>query len=268
MNLGDVRVIQDNLVYIINLPASIADESILRSYEYFGQYGTITKCVVNKTTVYTTHPQGPSYAAYITYSSQEEAGLCIKACDGIIIQGRSLSLTFGTTKYCTYFLKNSPCPKTDCLYLHKMAQKQNTIPREELPNKLQPQNCILEKISVVKLENSGNTILPPAKIVRDRTVSEIFEANSNPRPRIYSKDEVRSRFSFSMENEDFSPMLPSYVSELVKQSSPCKGRLEISRQSIECILSPTSPDKWASDIIDILPGSLLNNCFIAPKARS
>ena len=184
-----MRVIQDNLVYIINLPASIAEEYVLKSYEYFGQYGKITKCVVNKSTIYTGHPQGPSYAAYITYSTQEEAGLCIKACDGITIQGKQLSLTFGTTKYCIYFLKNVQCPKPECLYLHKLALQQNTIPREELPNKLQPQNCILEKINVIKLQNNGKTILPPAKIARDRTFSENIIQNIPSRLRIYSRDD-------------------------------------------------------------------------------
>jgi RNA recognition motif. (a.k.a. RRM, RBD, or RNP domain) len=246
----------------------IADESVLRSYEYFGQYGKITKCVVNRSTVYTNHPQGPSYAAYITYSSQEEAGLCIKACDGISIQGRQLSLTFGTTKYCTYFLKNTQCPKIDCLYLHKMANKQNTIPREELPNKLLPQNCILEKINVVKLESNGSTILPSAKIVRDRTYSEITMPDLVPRPRLYSRDYCKSRFSFALENEDNSLILPNYISELVKKSSPCKDQTEVSFQSIEDIISPCSPDKWAKDIIEIIPTDFGEKCYIAPKVRT
>jgi hypothetical protein len=246
----------------------MADETVLKSHEYFGQYGKITKCVVNRTTAYTNHPQGPSYAAYVTYTCQEEAGLCIKACDGVSIQGRQLSLTFGTTKYCTYFLKNTQCPKPECLYLHKMAHKQNTIPREELPNKILPQNCILEKIHVIKLENNGTTVLPPAKIFRDRTFSEIVVSNAPNRPRMYSRDEFKSRFSFSMENDDHSPVFPSYVAELVKKSSPCKGKTEISYCSIEDMLSPTSPDKWACDIIDIIPGDFGKNCYIAPKNRT
>ena len=152
----------------------MADENVLKSYEYFGQYGSIIKCVVNKSTVYAGNSQGPSYAAYITYSRQEEAGLCIKACDKITIQGKQLSLTFGTTKYCINFIKNIQCPKLDCLYLHKLAHQRNTLPREDLPNKLQPKNCILEKINIIKLENNGKTILPSVTIARDRTYSEII----------------------------------------------------------------------------------------------
>ena len=262
-------MIQDNLVYIINLPGGLADEATLRSYEYFGQYGRILKCVVNRCTAFTNHPQGPSYAAYITYSTHEEAGLCIKACDGITIQGKQLSLTFGTTKYCTYFLKNTTCPKTDCLYLHKMALKQDTIPREDLPNKLNPQNCILEQINVIKLQNNGRTVLPPAKIARDRTYSAIVMAKTSPpRPRVYSRDDCRSRFSFALEPEDSSPILPSYISELVKKASPCKEKTEVSFHYLDDILSPFSPDKWAADIIEIVPVGFGTKCCIAPKART
>ena len=255
-------------MYIINLPAGLADEATLRSYEYFGQYGRILKCVVNRCTAYTNHPQGPSFAAYITYSAYGEAGLCIKACDGITIQGKQLSLTFGTTKYCTYFLKNTPCPKTDCLYLHKMALKQNTIPREELPNKLQPQNCILEKINVIKLQNHGETVLPPAKIVRERTFSEVIMQNTPPRSRVYSRDDCRSRFSFALEPEGSSPMLPAYIYELVKETSPCKEETEVSFHYLDDILSPSSPDKWAADIIEIVPVGFGTRCCIAPKPRT
>lgn len=265
LGLNDVRVIQDNLVYIINLPGYIAEEGILRSFEYFGQYGRILKCVVSKSTVYTTHPQGPSFAAYITYSTHEEAGLCIKACDGVAIQGKQLSLTFGTTKYCTYFLKNMTCPKQDCLFLHKMALKQNTIPREELSTRLQPQDCILEKINIVKLQNNGKTVLPAAKIVRERVFSEVVQNNHVVRPRVYSRDDCQSRFAFAMDSEEFSPMLPTYLLELVKKSSPCKERIEVSFQDVEDILSPLSPDKWAADVIEIIPSKIGEMCYIAAK---
>jgi len=42
--------------------------------EFFGQYGTITKIVVNKDKPF--HPKspyGPTYSAYITYLSDKEA---------------------------------------------------------------------------------------------------------------------------------------------------------------------------------------------------
>jgi RING/Ubox like zinc-binding domain len=58
-HLTNVRVIQRNLVYMTNLPMSIAKEEMLRKKEYFGQYGKIIKIVVNKNNLYNVnHPQG------------------------------------------------------------------------------------------------------------------------------------------------------------------------------------------------------------------
>ncbi|RZC60473.1 hypothetical protein C5167_022250 [Papaver somniferum] len=43
-NLSSVRVIQrKNLVYIIGIPSSLADEDLLQHKEYFGQYGKVMK---------------------------------------------------------------------------------------------------------------------------------------------------------------------------------------------------------------------------------
>lgn len=268
LSLDNVRVIQDNLVYIINLPACMADEDLLKSEEYFGQYGKITKCVVNKTTVYTTAAQGPSFAAYITYSTHEEAGLCIKTCDGISIHSRQLTLTFGTTKYCTNFLRNIQCQKPDCLYLHQMATKQNTILREELPTKVTPQNSLLEKIFIQKLENNGKSLLPPARIVRDRSCSEVISGNfdrEKARDRIVSGDGFRSRFGFVVEDGDQEFVVPEYIVELARKSRPCEDRIEVSYECLGEILSPSSPDKWASDVFLVTPKEIGSLCYITPK---
>jgi len=42
------RVIQRNLVYVMNLSPSLADENLLMSEGYFGQYGSILKCKVKQ----------------------------------------------------------------------------------------------------------------------------------------------------------------------------------------------------------------------------
>ena len=39
--LANTRVVQRNLVYIIGLSPSIAEETVLRSDKFFGQYGKI-----------------------------------------------------------------------------------------------------------------------------------------------------------------------------------------------------------------------------------
>lgn len=44
------------------------------------------------------------------------------------INDHIIRASFGTTKYCTYFLKNSECPnKKECLYLHSISEEKNVI---------------------------------------------------------------------------------------------------------------------------------------------
>ena len=50
--LQNLRVIQKTLVYVIGLAPEIASEDKLKSVEYFGQYGNLTKVVVNTNNVY------------------------------------------------------------------------------------------------------------------------------------------------------------------------------------------------------------------------
>ena len=47
-DLAETRIITKNLVYVIGLSSKLANKEILLKKEYFGQYGTITKIVVNK----------------------------------------------------------------------------------------------------------------------------------------------------------------------------------------------------------------------------
>ena len=44
-NLANVRVVKKNLVYVIGLTSGI-QESVLKSQDYFGQYGTIKKIII------------------------------------------------------------------------------------------------------------------------------------------------------------------------------------------------------------------------------
>ena len=103
---------------------------MLLKQEYFGQYGAIAKVVVNKNRAYNPEgPNGPSYSAYISYNSVQEASLAILSVDNVQVEEHVLRASFGTTKYCTFFLKNCDCPNKDCLYLHRMAEDEDIICR-------------------------------------------------------------------------------------------------------------------------------------------
>ena len=131
--LADARIITKNLVYIIGLSSSIANKDKLNKYEYLGQYGSIVKIVVNKNKAYNQNsPHGPSYSAYVTYSKPTEASIAILSLDETSIDYHLIKASFGTTKYCSYFLKGCECTNKDCVFLHSFADENEIIKRGEL----------------------------------------------------------------------------------------------------------------------------------------
>lgn len=65
--LANMRVIRRNLVYAVGLPPSIASEDVLRKPEYFGQYGKISKIVLNRSQTTSADPRRASASAYVTF---------------------------------------------------------------------------------------------------------------------------------------------------------------------------------------------------------
>lgn len=93
-----MRVIQRTLVYVMGLSPRIAKEDILRRHEYFGQYGKILRIQVNGAHLHSSASGPPSCSCYITYSNREEAEQAILAVDNVVLDGRALKASFGTTK--------------------------------------------------------------------------------------------------------------------------------------------------------------------------
>lgn len=130
-NLSTVRVIQRNLVYIVGIPANLADEETLQRKEFFGQYGKILKVSITRTAGASQHSSNNSCSVYITYSKNEEAIRCIQVVNGYILDGKPLRACFGTTKYCHAWLRNMPCGNPDCLYLHDAGTQEDTFTKDE-----------------------------------------------------------------------------------------------------------------------------------------
>ncbi|EXJ53935.1 hypothetical protein A1O7_09272 [Cladophialophora yegresii CBS 114405] len=122
-NLAGVRVKQQNLVYVIGLIPSIKDEQALlqtlRGPEYFGQYGEIEKIVVSKAKPGATN-QG--IGVYVTFARKEDAALCINSVDGSVNSDRVLRAQFGTTKYCSAYLRGETCTNRNCSFLHETGE--------------------------------------------------------------------------------------------------------------------------------------------------
>lgn len=132
-HLSNVRVIQRNLVYIVGIPASLADEEVLERREYFGRYGKVLKVSISRSSASNQQStSNPTTSVYITYVKEEEAIRCIQAVNGFVLDGRPLRACFGTTKYCHAWLKNMPCNNPDCLYLHDIGTQEDSFTKEEM----------------------------------------------------------------------------------------------------------------------------------------
>jgi len=125
-SLKKIRIINTNLIHVQGLPKYLAKNNILKSPEYFGQYGAIKNLIISTKT----NPDNKrkSYSAYITYSNKIEASLAILCVDSLMIKGKIIRVFFGTNKYCNYFLKNEICQNdNECPFLHHYSSDKEII---------------------------------------------------------------------------------------------------------------------------------------------
>jgi CCR4-NOT transcription complex subunit 4 len=119
----------------------------LRSNDYFGQYGKISKLVLHKRPASgggASAADGASSAAappaavgiYITYLRREDAARAIAALDGFpspSVPGTVLRASFGTAKYCESWLRNVRCELGQaCMGLHEWGDERDVFRREDL----------------------------------------------------------------------------------------------------------------------------------------
>lgn len=130
--LSSMRVIQKNLVYVIgvNAPSQAVNQvtglvnsaemvHILKSDKYFGKYGRVVKLVVNKLS----SSINSSFGVYVTYSKKGEAAECINQLDGAFLDGKTVKAAYGTTKYCSSYLREQTCPNPNCMFLHEPSDE-------------------------------------------------------------------------------------------------------------------------------------------------
>ena len=113
--LFDVRVIRRNLVYVVGLTPRFCEEARLRETRIFQKFGEVLKIHAA--------PPKPNAAlvtgsAYVTFLDEAAAARCLRGVDHTTLDGKTLRASFGTTKYCTSFLKGQTCLNENCLYLH------------------------------------------------------------------------------------------------------------------------------------------------------
>ncbi|KAH0830320.1 hypothetical protein J3R83DRAFT_1690 [Lanmaoa asiatica] len=135
-HLANVRVVQRNVVYVVGIGPRFAKEELiptLRSNDYFGQYGKISKILLVKRT-----PSGggtPVLGLYITYHRREDAARCISTVDGSPSPGGGrevMRASYGTTKYCMAFLRGVSCSDHTCMNLHEWGDEKDCFTKEDL----------------------------------------------------------------------------------------------------------------------------------------
>ncbi|KAK4984838.1 transcriptional repressor general negative regulator of transcription subunit 4 [Elasticomyces elasticus] len=132
-HLAGLRVVQKNLVYVTGLSPTVQEDKLLqtlRGPQYFGQYGKIIKIVVSKSKD-ASHPQ-QSVGVYVTFERKEDAASCIAAVDGSSNGDRVLRAQFGTTKYCSAYLRNETCNNRNCMFLHEPGEENESFTRQDL----------------------------------------------------------------------------------------------------------------------------------------
>ncbi|KAI7868749.1 RING/Ubox like zinc-binding domain-containing protein [Spinellus fusiger] len=127
--LSGMRVVQKNLVYVLGLGSKHAQ----LENEFFKKYGKITKLVVSKRSVSSTQQPSSSQVSvgiYVTYARKEDAAKAVAGINGSTFDGKAVRASFGTTKYCTYYLRHMNCSNPSCMYLHEPGDDVDSYNKE------------------------------------------------------------------------------------------------------------------------------------------
>lgn len=267
-NNDKVRIIKRNLVYVINIDPQIADKEILSSRQYFGQYGKITKLLVNLNKTYNANnsPSELSYSAYINYSSNYEAALAILSVDSFMLYGKIIKAAFGTTKYCSYYIKRQYCPIKECVYMHSVIDKSDII------NKDSCDFYIDQHKLAVKISN----IASPE--VKDYLYRNQFEDKVLPNPfSIYSKrvinqyikqikEDTDEKISVLIKNQDYKAKESSYNEDIQDKNSKISSGSSQQNMNLKYMNDEKKSNSENEDdyCLIIRKGSLLNK---ASKSR-
>ncbi|PWA60987.1 Nucleotide-binding, alpha-beta plait [Artemisia annua] len=161
--LSSVRVIQRNLVYIVGLPLTLADEDLLQRKEYFGRYGKVLKVSISRTAAGAIQQfANNTCSVYITYSNEDEAVRSIQSVHGFVLEGRPLRACFGTTKYCHAWLRSMPCTNPDCLYLHEFGSQEDSFTKDEIISEYTRGRVQQVTGATYDMQRRSGNTLPPA----------------------------------------------------------------------------------------------------------
>ena len=194
-NLSNIRIIKKNLVYVIGITKEMANKNVLFSLnililqvlkkpEYFGQYGNILKVVINTTNAYkSNNTKATSHSAYITFSKPTEASIAILAVDGMVIGGQCIRATYGSTRFCAFYLKGKECTNKECLYLHSEASEYDEImDKDDVNKKINFKQHQLQAIKIADIFNFEirKKIITNKVVIKDSVLPNMSSIYENP----------------------------------------------------------------------------------------
>ena len=178
--LSNYRVIQRDLVYVIGIPIDLAQEEILRRYEYFGQYGELKKIVINNSANHTSNSQKLTVSAYITFENIDDAKECIYAFENFSLNGHPIKASYGTSKYCSSFLSGHTCTNSECMYLHSKGDDADSFSTEEISSN-SPRFVNLTRpprpndYYDCQFQDDRKTVFPPRRLFEYEYEEDIYE---------------------------------------------------------------------------------------------
>ncbi|KAL8991772.1 MAG: hypothetical protein Q9169_007666 [Polycauliona sp. 2 TL-2023] len=193
-HLSGIRVVQKNLVYVVGLNPQSREEDLLqtlRGDQYFGQYGKIIKIVVSKAKV--NAGGNSSIGVYVTFARREDAASCITAVDGSQNGDRTLRAQYGTTKYCSAYLRNETCNNRECMFLHEQGEDDDSFSRQDLSSI----NAVSTQRPAARASSSTSTAkpaqMPPQPQPPPQQAPQVVTAASHSMAQQSGRDEPMSR---------------------------------------------------------------------------
>ncbi|KAL8910032.1 MAG: hypothetical protein Q9171_004658 [Xanthocarpia ochracea] len=193
-HLSGIRVVQKNLVYVVGLNPKSREEDLLqtlRGDQYFGQYGKIIKIVVSKAKV--NAGGNSSIGVYVTFARKQDAASCIAAVDGSQNGDRTLRAQYGTTKYCSAYLRNETCNNRECMFLHEQGEDHDSFSRQDLSSI----NAVSTQRPAAQTSSNASTAkpiqTPPQPQPPPQHAPQVVTAASHSMARQGSRDEPMSR---------------------------------------------------------------------------
>ena len=111
-NLSKENYLSKNIIFISHIPESLFSKDILYKKNFLGQYGHINQMILLN------HKKDKNII--VQFDTVNQAALTILSLHNFKIDNdKKIKAIYFTTKYCYYYLNNTECPNSNCLFLHE-----------------------------------------------------------------------------------------------------------------------------------------------------